>query len=104
MLEKLIITVLAEDSVLYESPFLGQHGVCFFVEAYGKEKRNILIDVGQNIQAIAHNMELMGISFKEIDAIVLTHCHYDHTQGIVLDFVSSKPKKLGNTGIDKKWA
>ncbi|KKC29418.1 MBL fold metallo-hydrolase [Caldanaerobacter subterraneus] len=92
MLEKLIITVLAEDSVLYESPFLGQHGVCFFVEAYGKEKRNILIDVGQNIQAIAHNMELMGISFKEIDAIVLTHCHYDHTQGIVevLELIGKK--------------
>ncbi|MGB9809582.1 MAG: MBL fold metallo-hydrolase, partial [Caldanaerobacter sp.] len=80
MLEKLVITVLAEDSVLYESPFLGQHGVCFFVEVYGKEKKNILIDVGQNIQAIAHNMELIGISFKDIDAIILTHCHYDHTQ------------------------
>lgn len=38
MLEKHIITVLAEDSVLYESPFLGQHGVSFLVEAYGKEK------------------------------------------------------------------
>jgi len=23
---------------------------------------------------------------------------------LFLDFVSSKPKKLGNTGIDKKWA
>lgn len=92
MLEKFIITVLAEDSVLYESPFLGQHGVSFLVEAYGKEKRNILIDVGQNIQAIAHNMELMGISFKEIDAIVLTHCHYDHTQGIVevLELIGKK--------------
>jgi len=41
MLEKLIVAVLAEDSVLYESPFLGQHGVSFLVEAYGKEKKNI---------------------------------------------------------------
>jgi len=82
-LEKLSVTVLAEDSVLYESPFLGQHGISFFVEAYGIEKKNILIDVGQNLQALIYNMELMGISPKDIDAIILTHCHYDHTRGIV---------------------
>ncbi|MGB9679188.1 MAG: MBL fold metallo-hydrolase [Thermoanaerobacteraceae bacterium] len=81
-LKKLNITVLAEDSVLYESPYLGQHGVSFFVEAIGNEQKNILIDVGQNTQALCYNMDLMGINPKEIDAILLTHCHYDHTQGV----------------------
>ena len=33
-LDKLEVTVLAEDSVLYESPFWGQHGVSFLLEAY----------------------------------------------------------------------
>jgi 7,8-dihydropterin-6-yl-methyl-4-(beta-D-ribofuranosyl)aminobenzene 5'-phosphate synthase len=77
------ITILAEDSVLYESPYLGQHGVSFLVEGIsGKEKKNILIDVGQNSEALLHNMKIMGIPPSIIDTVVLTHCHYDHTQGI----------------------
>jgi len=83
VLDSLIITVLAEDSVLYESPYLGQHGVSFLLEGVsdGNTKR-ILVDVGQNSKALLKNMQTMGISPTIIHAIVLTHCHYDHTQGI----------------------
>jgi len=82
-LDSLKITVLAEDSVLYESPYLGQHGVSFLLEGVsGKKRKNILVDVGQNSEALLHNMKIMGISPSIIDAVVLTHCHYDHTQGI----------------------
>ena len=82
-LDDLKITVLAEDSVLYESAYLGQHGVSFLLEgvSQGGVKR-ILIDVGQNSDALLSNMRIMGVSPAIIDAIVLTHCHYDHTQGI----------------------
>ncbi len=83
-LDNLRITVLAEDSVLYESPYLGQHGVSFLVEGVsGGNKKIILVDVGQNSEALLSNMQTMGISPSIIDTIVLTHCHYDHTQGIV---------------------
>lgn len=82
-LDSLKITVLAEDSVLYESLYLGQHEVSFLLEGIsGKKRKNILIDVGQNSEALLHNMKIMGISPSIIDAVVLTHCHYDHTQGI----------------------
>ena len=30
-LDRLRVTVIAEDSVLYESPYLGQHGVSFLI-------------------------------------------------------------------------
>lgn len=82
-LDDLRITVLAEDSVLHESPYLGQHGVSFLVEGVsGGNIRRILVDVGQNSEALLSNIRAMGISPAIIDAIVLTHCHYDHTQGI----------------------
>jgi len=83
-LDNLRITVLAEDSVLYESPYLGQHGVSFLVEGVsGENTKRILVDVGQNSEALLSNMRTMSISPSTINAIVLTHCHYDHTQGIV---------------------
>jgi len=94
-LDSLRITVLAEDSVLYESPYLGQHGVSFFLEGTeGSNTRRILVDVGQNSQALLNNMRLMHISPSTIDAIVLTHCHYDHTQGVV-----SMLKEIGKSDI-----
>jgi 7,8-dihydropterin-6-yl-methyl-4-(beta-D-ribofuranosyl)aminobenzene 5'-phosphate synthase len=83
-LDKLTLTVVAEDSVLYESPYWGQHGVSFFLESSKNNvKKNILVDVGQNHEALMHNMKLLNINPEIIDLIVLTHCHYDHTQGIV---------------------
>jgi 7,8-dihydropterin-6-yl-methyl-4-(beta-D-ribofuranosyl)aminobenzene 5'-phosphate synthase len=83
-LDSLRITVLAEDSVLYESPYLGQHGVSFLLEGTkDSDIRRILVDVGQNSQALLSNMRIMNVSPSAIDAIVLTHCHYDHTKGVV---------------------
>ena len=83
-LDSLQITVLAEDSVLYESPYLGQHGLSFLLEGRrGETTRTILVDVGQNSPALLGNMRMMNIRPAIIDAVVLSHCHYDHTQGIV---------------------
>lgn len=83
MLQELIMTVLAEDSVPYESPLLGQHGLSLWVEALGPGgRRRILVDVGQNHEALLYNAERLGIDLADVDAVVLTHCHYDHTKGV----------------------
>ena len=93
MLDSLKVTVLAEDSVPYESPLLGQHGVSFWLEAerHGHVRR-ILVDVGQNPDALFFNIEHLGIPLKETDAIVITHCHYDHTRGLakILNSIGKK--------------
>lgn len=82
-LKKITITVTAEDSVEYESALFGQHGISFFIHAEGESgARNIVVDVGQNTDALLHNMEQLNIAPESTDIIVLTHCHYDHTQGL----------------------
>lgn len=80
MLDKLKITVLAENSVPHKSPLLGQHGVSFWLEAKrGATERRFLVDVGQYPDALLFNAAALGVPLEEADAVVLTHCHYDHT-------------------------
>lgn len=82
-LNKLKITVIAEDSVLYESPYLGQHGISFLITAERNSiQKTVLVDVAQNSSALLENMHMLDITPSSIDAVVLTHCHYDHTQGL----------------------
>lgn len=82
-LDGLRILVLAEDSVAYESGLWGQHGISFLVEAtQGGVTRRVIVDVGQNYTALRHNIYALGVDVREVDAVVLTHCHYDHTQGV----------------------
>lgn len=78
-----IVTVL-DDYAGYETSFLAQHGIAMLVEACtnGVCKR-ILMDTGQSALPILHNMKLLDIDPASIDAVVLSHCHYDHTEGLV---------------------
>ncbi|MBN1332796.1 MAG: MBL fold metallo-hydrolase [Synergistales bacterium] len=83
-LSEIKVTVVAEDSVHYGSDLLGQHGMSFFVEARNDNSvMRVLFDLGQNYQALKHNLTLLGISLQEIDAIILSHSHRDHTNGLV---------------------
>ncbi len=74
------IYTLAEDYAGYESPFLAQHGISFLIEHKGVK---LLFDTGQNAQAVLYNMKLLGLKPSEIDYIFLSHCHYDHTGGLM---------------------
>ena len=82
-LKRLKITVIAEDSVGYDTPYLGQHGISFLLTAERDGVvKNILVDVAQDPAALIENINRMQIAISCIDAVVLTHCHYDHTRGI----------------------
>lgn len=82
-LKRLKITVIAEDSVGYDTPYLGQHGISFLLTAEREGVvKNILVDVAQDPAALIENINRMQIAISCIDAVVLTHCHYDHTRGV----------------------
>ncbi|NJE84414.1 MBL fold metallo-hydrolase [Thermococcus sp. CX2] len=74
------IYTLVEDYSGYESPFLAQHGVSFLIE-HGNKR--ILFDVGQSAGPILHNMRLLELEPSTIDYVFLSHCHYDHTGGLL---------------------
>ncbi|WP_048055267.1 MBL fold metallo-hydrolase [Pyrococcus sp. NA2] len=78
--KKLRIYTLADDYAGYNSPFLAQHGVSFLIEVEGKR---ILFDTASYAEPILFNMKLLSISPREIDMIVLSHSHFDHTGGLL---------------------
>jgi 7,8-dihydropterin-6-yl-methyl-4-(beta-D-ribofuranosyl)aminobenzene 5'-phosphate synthase len=49
----------------------------------GSETRNLLMDFGFTAAALNNNLDLLGIDPTELDALVLSHGHYDHFGGLV---------------------
>jgi len=47
------------------------------------ETRNILVDFGYTPEALINNLDLLRIDPSALDALVLSHGHYDHFGGLV---------------------
>ena len=78
-IQDLKITTLAENWA--SSILLGQWGLSFLLEltdAKGK-KRKIVLDTGKYKPALLHNLKNLNINLKDVDCVVLSHGHLDHT-------------------------
>jgi len=60
---------------------LGQAGLSFLLElvdARGEDK-TVVFDTGRNKEALMHNIKQLKVDLRDIDCIVLSHGHHDHT-------------------------
>lgn len=71
---------VVDDAVQRSSPFWGEHGLAFLIETEG---RRVLFDTGQSGTILLHNLSLLDVDPATIDAIAISHAHYDHTGGLV---------------------
>lgn len=71
--------------------FMAEHGLSFYVEY--KDLR-ILFDTGQNGNTLINNAALAGVDLHGLDAIVLSHGHYDHTGGLMPVLLMNKDVRL----------
>lgn len=59
----------------------------------GSETRNVLIDFGYTPEALLNNLALAGIDVAKLDALALSHGHFDHFGGMV-GFLDANKGKL----------
>jgi 7,8-dihydropterin-6-yl-methyl-4-(beta-D-ribofuranosyl)aminobenzene 5'-phosphate synthase len=59
----------------------------------GTESRQVLIDFGYTPETLNNNLALLRIDPRELDALVLSHGHYDHFGGLN-GFLAANPGRL----------
>ncbi|APG28790.1 MBL fold metallo-hydrolase [Syntrophotalea acetylenivorans] len=72
------LTILCENTVARPFGLLGEHGFsCYLETPEGK----YLFDTGQG-QTLVPNARTLGKNLADIDALLISHGHYDHTGGL----------------------
>lgn len=72
------LTVLVDNNTIIDRYFHGEPGVSYFIECDGKR---YLFDTGYS-DIFLRNAIKMGINLLELDAVVISHGHNDHTWGL----------------------
>lgn len=78
----------AKNGLIPLDTFLGEHGLSLCITVWqGNKRHRILFDTGYTGIPLIHNADLLGLDLREIEFVVLSHAHMDHTGGInrVLD-------------------
>lgn len=71
------IKVLTENTAINDS-FECEHGLSLYIET---KDRNILFDSGQT-GMFFNNAKKLGVDISNVDLVVISHGHYDHTGGL----------------------
>ena len=96
------LTILSDNNTLIDQYLLGEPGFSCIVEAEGKR---FLLDTGY-FGIFAQNAEALGISWRDVDGVILSHCHDDHTRGLEAFFTEGpRPKLVAHPALFRRlWS
>ncbi len=72
------LKILTENTV-FQAKMKAELGFSLLIDT--EEGKSILFDTGQT-NLFAYNAEIGGVDISKIDAVVISHGHYDHTGGL----------------------
>ena len=71
---------LAKDGNILDNTLLAEHGLSLLITVtQGETKHTVLFDTGYTKVGVLHNIEQLGVNVEEIESIVISHGHMDHT-------------------------
>jgi 7,8-dihydropterin-6-yl-methyl-4-(beta-D-ribofuranosyl)aminobenzene 5'-phosphate synthase len=67
----------------YRRALHNQWGLSLFLESQrGDEQRNVMLDFGYTPEALLNNIELTAVDPSKLNALVVSHGHFDHYGGL----------------------
>jgi 7,8-dihydropterin-6-yl-methyl-4-(beta-D-ribofuranosyl)aminobenzene 5'-phosphate synthase len=75
----LSLQCLVDNTAQRSSSYRGEHGVSFLIRT---PDGAVLFDTGQSGDVLLHNAAALDVDFSAVQAVALSHAHYDHTGGL----------------------
>ena len=88
-MSKTRITILVENTAGGPN-VTAEHGLSYWIDHNGYR---ILFDTGQSCM-LASNAYKLGVPLREINALILSHGHYDHTGGVAEALKFKRPVQV----------
>ena len=64
----------------YRKTLHNEWGLALALESQaGNQTRNLMLDFGYTVDALTNNMQIMGVDPSKMQALILSHGHFDHS-------------------------
>jgi len=72
------------------------HGLSLLLTAHvGAERHTLLFDAGPEGETLLRNAAILGVDFGEVEAVVLSHGHWDHAGGLLAALAAVAERRTG---------
>lgn len=98
--KNLEIITLSENTSGGRRGILAEWGLSMLAKAEG---RYILLDTGGSFTTV-HNADVLGVDLHQVETIVLSHGHYDHTGGLLSVLARVRKEEVEIIGHPDIWS
>lgn len=84
LVTNLRIDILVENST-FKKNFYAEHGLSILINAETEDDKKylLLFDTGASGKPLINNLNIISKDITNLDGIILSHGHYDHTGGLI---------------------